>query len=385
MAAVSKAAEQQCLEGSTPSLSAWIDHPPAPSQLRASRRPFFPISGDLDILPDSVDRDPAEFPIITPGIRCMDHFADRLAAAVHSKGNSVCVGLDPRWESLPEVIRRRYDNGSLRAVAQAFEDFCTRVLDIVAPLVAVLKPQSAFFEACGPDGLAVLQRLLTRARQQGLITILDSKRNDIAATATAYADAAFAGVTAGGQLHSVWDADALTVNPYLGRDAIEPFLQSARRSGRGVFVLVRTSNPGAGQFQDLRCEGKPLFRHVAAAVGSWSRENLGRCGFGDVGAVVGATHPEELAVVRRDLPEAIFLVPGFGAQGATASDTAAAFRDDGLGAVVNSSRGILFPFAPTDQDWEAKIEAATHATISSLTAATPMKYLAATDRSSHSA
>jgi orotidine-5'-phosphate decarboxylase len=302
----------------------------------------------------------------------MDQFADRLTAAIRARGNAVCVGLDPRWESLPQELRTRYGDGTLGGVARAYEEFCTRLLDLVAPLVPIVKPQSAFFEACGPDGLAVLQRILARARQRGLLTILDGKRNDIAATATAYADAAFAGVSVDGPLHSVWDADALTVNPYLGRDAVEPFLQSARRAGRGVFVLVRTSNPGAGQFQDLRCDGRPLFLHVAEAVGAWARENLGRCGFGDVGAVVGATHPQELAEVRRVLPDAIFLVPGFGAQGASAADTAAAFRSDGLGAVVNSSRGILFPFAPTDRDWERKVEAAARATIAALASATPM-------------
>lgn len=302
----------------------------------------------------------------------MNHFADRLTAAVRAKGNAVCVGLDPRWESLPQEIRSRHGDGDLDAMAHAFEEFCSRVLEIVAPLIAIVKPQSAFFEACGPTGMAALQHILTKARQHGLLTILDGKRNDIAATATAYADAAFAGIRLSGRLHPVWDADALTVNPYLGRDAVEPFLQSARRSGRGVFVLVRTSNPGAGQFQDLVCDGRPLFLHVAAAVGAWTRENLGQSGYGDVGAVVGATHPQELASVRRELPDALMLVPGFGAQGAAAADTAAAFRDDGLGAIVNSSRGILFPFAPNERAWEAKIEAATRDTIAALAAATPM-------------
>jgi orotidine-5'-phosphate decarboxylase len=296
----------------------------------------------------------------------MSHFADRLADAVRGRGNAVCVGLDPRWESLPLELRRRHDGGSLMAIAAAYEEFCGRVLDIVAPLVPVVKPQSAFFEACGPAGLVVLQRLIRKARELGLLTILDAKRNDIASTATAYADAAFAGSVVEGQTFPVWEADALTVNPYLGRDAVEPFLQSARRAGAGVFVLVRTSNPGAGQFQDLVCEGRPLYQHVAEAVAAWSRENLGACGLGDVGAVVGATYPAELTTLRRLAPEVIFLVPGFGAQGGTADDVAAAFRPDGLGAIVNSSRGILFPFKPDDKEWEAKVEAAAQATIAAL-------------------
>src|SRR5207245_5555804 len=132
--------------------------------------------------------------------------------------------------------------------------------------------------------------VLRKARDLKLLTILDGKRNDIASTATAYADAAFAGTAVGSRVHPVWEADALTINPYLGRDAVEPFLASARAAGRGVFVLVRTSNPGARQFQDLECSGRPLYQHVADAVGAWTRAHLGRCGFGDVGAVVGATH-----------------------------------------------------------------------------------------------
>jgi orotidine-5'-phosphate decarboxylase len=287
----------------------------------------------------------------------MPHFADRLTAAARARGNPVCVGLDPRSESLPAEIRRRHGDD----VAAAFEEFCGRVLEIVAPLVPVVKPQAAFFEAFGPDGFAVLQRLLRKARSLGLVTILDGKRNDIASTAAAYADATF----------GVWGADACTVNPYLGRDAVEPFLAAARKAEGGVFVLVRTSNPGAGLFQDLvvhEKEGpaKPLYQHVGAAVAGWARENLGACGLGDVGAVVGATYPAEMALLRRQLPEVIFLVPGFGAQGGAAEDVKPAFRADGTGAIVSSSRGVLFPFAPDAPDWEARIEAATRATIAAL-------------------
>jgi orotidine-5'-phosphate decarboxylase len=298
----------------------------------------------------------------------MDHFADRLVAAVRAKGTALCVGLDPRWESLPLEIRQRHGDGTLEAMAQAFEEFCARVIDVVAPLVAIVKPQSAFFEMCGPAGFVAQQRILRRAHDHGLITILDAKRNDIASTGAAYADAAFAGVPMVDRLHAVWDADGLTINPYLGRDSVEPFLERARKSGRGLFVLVRTSNPGAGQFQDLVCSGRPLYLHVAEAVATWSRENVGQSGFGDVGAVVGATHPAELANVREVLPQSIILVPGFGAQGGTAADAAPAFRQDGTGAIVNSSRGIIFASPPENPAWENAVESATRDAIAALAA-----------------
>lgn len=287
----------------------------------------------------------------------MPSFADRLADAVRRRG-PLCVGLDPRWESLPMAIRAAHAGRGHTGVAKAFEVFSARVLDLVRDFSAVIKPQAAFFELAGPDGMRSLQTVLQRAREMGFVTVLDAKRGDIASTATAYADAAFGGCTIDGETLPVWDADALTVNPYLGRDAVEPFLTAARAADRGVFVLVRTSNTGAGLFQDLRCDGRPLYRHVAAEVVKWNAPTVGACGLGDVGAVVGATHPRELAELRAELPGVWFLVPGYGAQGGTAADVRAAYRTDGLGAIVNSSRGVTFPFHPDDPDWESKVAAA---------------------------
>src|SRR2546423_622031 len=196
----------------------------------------------------------------------MAPFADRLAAAVRAKKTALCVGLDPRPDSLPRSLRDLHGDD----LAGACEDFCLRVLDVVAPLVPVVKPQSAFFEALGPAGMVALEHVLRRAKDLGLVTILDAKRGDIASTAAAYADAAFRAL----------GADALTVNPYLGRDAVEPFLAAATELGRGLFVLVRTSNPGAGLFQDLTCDGRPLYQHVADAVAAWNRASGGGGGGG---------------------------------------------------------------------------------------------------------
>lgn len=264
-------------------------------------------------------------------------FTDRLTEAVRRRG-PLCVGIDPRLESLPTSIRAKYPEP-----ADAFEAFGLRVLELVEPYAGVVKPQAAFFEQFGPAGFAAMRTILQRAKAMGFVTILDAKRGDIASTATAYAEAAFG---------PTWDADALTVNPYLGQDAVEPFIQFARARHRGIFVLVRTSNPGAGLFQDLNCDGQPLYRHVADAVVRWN----GR--IGDVGAVVGATHPRELRELRVALPGVWLLVPGYGAQGGTAADVKAAFDAKGLGAIINSSRGVTFPFQPDHHDWESQVIAA---------------------------
>jgi orotidine-5'-phosphate decarboxylase len=290
----------------------------------------------------------------------MDSFADRLAAAVESRGTPLCVGLDPRWDSLPAEIRERSDD-TLEGKARAYEEFCLALLEVAAPLVGVVKPQSAFFEACGPAGFAAQASVMRRSRELGLITILDNKRGDIASTASAYADAAF----------DVWNADALTVSPYLGEDAVEPFLATARGSRGGVFILVRTSNPGSGLFQELTLDGEPLYRHVARAVARWNAETIGNSGYGDVGAVVGATHPNELRELRNVLPNAWFLVPGYGAQGGKARDVMAACDERGFGAIINSSRGVAFPFQPSDPRWRDAIAAAIRRAIDDLRAARP--------------
>ena len=274
-------------------------------------------------------------------------FADRMAESVRRRG-PLCVGLDPRWEMLPAELRTKYTVDGVPNRAAAYREFCLTVLELVHPYCACVKPQAAFFENIGWDGARVLGEICDVARTQyDLPVILDAKRGDISTTAVAYAESAF------GQFH----ADALTVNPYLGADAVEPFIAEARRSTpqRGLFVLVRTSNPGGGLFQNLVCDGLPLYRYVANVVASWNATALGECGLGDVGAVIGATHPKELAELRALLPQVWFLVPGYGAQGGHAADVAAAFHTGGLGAVINSSRGITFPFQPEEPLWQAKI------------------------------
>lgn len=302
------------------------------------------------------------------------NFADRLHAAIQTKRTAALVGLDPRFDRLPEAVVQSAKSSNhteeTKLKAAAFEEFCFRIIDVVAPLVPAVKPQAAFFEELGPPGMQALQRVIERARQAGLIVICDAKRGDIGSTAEAYARAYLAGED---PKAAIWAADALTVNPYLGRDTLEPFVQMAVERGAGIYVLVRTSNPEAGTFQDRQTDGVPVYRAVAKVVETFSSQHSGESDFGPVGAVVGATYPEELAELRAAMPHVPLLVPGYGSQGAGASEVMAAFTPDGLGAVVNNSRGINFAherspykdqFGPNQ--WEQAVEAATQQMISDL-------------------
>jgi orotidine-5'-phosphate decarboxylase len=216
----------------------------------------------------------------------------------------------------------------------------------------------AFFEQLGPAGLAALHRVVAHARRRNLLVILDGKRNDIGSTASAYAQAYLG-------RDSAWQGDALTVSPYLGDDSLTPFVETAVAQQAGIFVLVKTSNPGGKTFQDLTVNGRTLYTHVAQHVEQLASASAGESGYGAVGAVVGATYPQQLAELRELMPHTWFLVPGFGAQGGTAEDVQPAFDAHGLGAIVNSSRAIIFAYRRPEfevaaaQSWQAAVEAAT--------------------------
>ncbi len=295
----------------------------------------------------------------------MANFADRLASAIQDKGNGVLVGLDPRVANLPGPCQPASD--SLADIASAYTEFCKGVIDVVADLVPATKPQAAFFEQLGPPGMLALQSVVSYARQRGLLVILDGKRNDIGSTAEAYA-AAYLGAD------SPFGADALTVSPYLGDDSLTPFVNRATNHDAGIFVLVKTSNPGGKRFQDLTAEESKIYEHVADHVESLAVETVGTCGYGSVGAVVGATYPDELSQLRKRMPHSMLLIPGFGSQGGTASDVAAGFDANGLGALVNSSRAIIFANQRDEykeigkSDWQKAVEQATRDMISQLRA-----------------
>lgn len=275
----------------------------------------------------------------------MTLFADRLADAVRTKNSALVVGLDPQIARLPDDLRAQAQGDDARAkAADAIRRFNEIVIEQVAPYAVAVKPQIAYYEVFGPAGLAAYEETITCAQEAGLLVIGDIKRGDIGSTAAAYARAHLSRLDDDGTTRPA--ADAVTINPYLGTDSVKPFVDAAKAEGAGLFVLVRTSNPSAKELQDLVAGGRPLHEHVAELVTNWGKDLVGACGYSSVGAVVGATAPEELARLRTVLPQAWFLVPGVGAQGATAADVAPAFGRDGLGAVVNSSRGILYAFGP---------------------------------------
>ena len=316
----------------------------------------------------------------------MPPFSERLEAAIRTKKTPVMVGLDPRYDLLPDEFKsggcsccngteheNNHESGDYvtpEQVASAFGRFCIRVIDIVAPLVPAIKPQMAFFEQYGSVGMFALEHVIQYAQLKGLLVILDGKRNDIGSTAEAYADGLL------GANMSIWGGDALTVSPYLGDDSIEPFAKVARERDAGIFVLVKTSNKGGAMLQDLVANGQPLYRHVAEYVESLNASDFAPNGYGNIGAVVGATWPEQLAELRRLMPHTWFLVPGYGSQGGSAHDVAGAFDANGLGALVNNSRGIIFAhktghFAGKFDRWEDAVRAATQDMIAQLAADTP--------------
>jgi orotidine-5'-phosphate decarboxylase len=297
------------------------------------------------------------------------HFADRLIEACAAKGGPGCVGLDPRWEDLPEGIRKAHGE-DLEGRAAAVLAFNREAIRIVAPLVPVVKPNVAFYEAMGAPGYRCFLDTVAAAREAGLLVIGDVKRGDLGNTAEAYARAHF----------DLAGCDALTLSPYLGLDSIEPFLARCRDGGRGVFLLVKTSNPGSADLQDLEVGNLRVFEEVAVLVRGWASGKglVGARGWSAIGAVVGATHPKEVELLRRMMPAVPFLLPGYGAQGGTAQDCAAAFDAKGEGAVVNSSRGVLLawrkgPLAEKhgEAKWERAVEEAAREMQAALRAVLP--------------
>lgn len=261
-------------------------------------------------------------------------FVERLFDRIQKTNSRVCLGIDPRPEAHPLTHPARFD-GDPAQVARAVVHYFQAIIQATHENVACYKLQSAFFEALGVPGIIALAQLIADVRARNIPVILDAKRGDIGATAEAYAQSYLA--------NGVFASDALTVNPYLGTDGLEPFVTQANRAERGLFVLVKTSNPGSADVQDAALEGgERVFERIAALVTRLAEPHRGPSGYAPVGAVVGATYPAELKTLRAALPYSVLLVPGYGAQGGGAEDVAGAFDPDGLGAVVSSSRALTY-------------------------------------------
>jgi len=276
----------------------------------------------------------------------MTHFADRLQDRIDRLGNPTVMGLDPQPALVPPDILDAALASSpdpRLGLARAYREWNRLLIRSVSDVIPAVKPQVAYYELLGAPGMEVLEDTIAMARDAGMLVIADGKRNDIGSTAEAYAAAFLGGMTLpDGRRIEGLRADAVTLNAYLGSDGIRPFLEAGRANGAGVFVLVRTSNPGASEFQDLRDgQGIPLYARIAEQVDAWGADWVGESGLSAVGAVVGATWPSEARLLRGQMPRAIFLVPGYGAQGAGADDAVAGFREDGRGGLVNASRSLM--------------------------------------------
>jgi orotidine-5'-phosphate decarboxylase len=293
------------------------------------------------------------------------NFADRLFARVRQTNSRLCVGLDPDIACFPTALLRRFSlvpdswaqPENAERIGECIEAFCHEILSATHDLVCAVKPQSAHFEAYGHHGLRALERVCLAARERGLPVVMDAKRNDIGSTAARYART-FLGPDTGPD-QAAFACDALTVTPFLGEDGIKPFVDACAANGKGLFILVKTSNPSGAQVQDLQIAetGETVAERLAKMVDEWgSHDNLiGESGYSAVGAVIGATKPESLPKLRALMPRAPILMPGFGAQGAGAGGVRAAFDNEGLGAIVNSSRGIIYPCGPDEADYFGKV------------------------------
>lgn len=269
---------------------------------------------------------------------------DKLIEKIKSTNAPIVVGLDPMMKFVPEFIKQdafRELGETLEGAAGAIWQYNKGIIDAVHDLIPAVKPQIAMYEQFGIPGIIAFKKTVDYCKAKGLVVIGDVKRGDIGSTSEAYAVAHLGKVHVGKKTYSAFDEDFATVNPYLGSDGVNPFLKVCQEEKKGIFVLVKTSNPSSGELQDKLVDGKPVYELVGEQVATWGAECMGSSGYSYVGAVVGATYPEQGKILRKVMPKSFILVPGYGAQGGKGADLVHFFNEDGLGAIVNSSRGII--------------------------------------------
>ena len=278
---------------------------------------------------------------------------DNLIEKIKEMNNPTVIGLDPRYDMIPEVVRNKYSN-DLEGISKAILEYNKELIDNTYDIIPAIKPQLAFYEMFGIEGMKAFKETCKYAKEKRMIVIADAKRGDIGSTAKGYSNAYLGYTPIGKENISVFDdIDFLTVNPYLGVDSITPFVEDCIKYDKGIFVLVKTSNPSSGELQDLKLEnGKTVYEHVASLVEKWGEELRGKYGYSSVAAVVGATYPEQLKEIREKAPHTYFLIPGYGAQGGKAEDIALGFDKDGLGGIVNASRSLMCAYK--SDKWKEK-------------------------------
>lgn len=269
---------------------------------------------------------------------------DQLVANIKKTQAPIVVGLDPMLNYIPEQVQKKAfeEKGeTLEGAAEAIWQFNKAIVDATYDLIPAVKPQIAMYEQFGVEGVIAFKKTVDYCKEKGLVVIGDVKRGDIGSTSEAYAVGHLGKVQVGSQTYAGFDEDFATLNPYMGSDSVNPFIKICKANNRGIFVLVKTSNPSSGELQDKLVDGKPLYELVGKMVDEWGSDCIGESGYSEVGAVVGATYPEQGKILRAIMPRTYILVPGYGAQGGKGKDLVHFFNEDGLGAIVNSSRGII--------------------------------------------
>ena len=278
---------------------------------------------------------------------------DNLIEKIKETNNPTVMGLDPRYDMIPEVVRNKYSN-DLEGISKAILEYNKELIDNTYDIIPAIKPQLAFYEMFGIEGMKAFKETCKYAKEKGMIVIADAKRGDIGSTAKGYSNAYLGETPIGEEKIEVFkNIDFLTINPYLGVDSINPFVEDCIKYDKGIFVLVKTSNPSSGELQDLKLEnGKTVYEHVASLVEKWGENVRGKYGYSSVAAVVGATYPEQLKEIREKASHTYFLIPGYGAQGGKAEDIALGFDDKGLGGIVNASRSLMCAYK--SDKWKEK-------------------------------
>lgn len=287
---------------------------------------------------------------------------DKLIERIKELDNPTVAGIDTGFDYLPDDMKNGVKD--FKSASAAVLEFNKRIIDNICDIVPCVKVQIAYYEMYGLDGMRTFAETVKYAGKKGMLVMTDAKRNDIGATAECYAKAYLGETAVGDKTYTAFDSDFLTVNGYLGSDGIKPFLGWMQKRDKGIFVLVKTSNKSSGELQDLKLEnGKTVYEYMGSLVEEWGKDSIGKYGYSAVGAVVGATHPAQAEILRKEMPHTFFLIPGYGAQGGTADDLKVCFNKDGLGGIVNSSRGILCAYRQEKYAGRSYYEAARQACI----------------------